>query len=109
MKRIAKFIYVVSCIALTASCAETQEIFKPQKPDLVDPALNLTRDDYRNLTDPTAIKEAAGSSVPITSANAMEPPVPDLAQILASPKPPKLGQTQLVSIAVTELLAAFEM
>ncbi len=30
------------------------------------------------------------------------PPIPTLAQILAAPQPPKIGETQLVSIAVTD-------
>lgn len=30
------------------------------------------------------------------------PPIPSLAQILATPQPPKIGETQLVSIAVTD-------
>ena len=75
----------------------------PQRPDLVDPDLGLTRQDYKNFTDPNSYKKSGPGGGPMDlSAVSSEPPVPDLAEILASPKPPKLGETQLVSVAVTD-------
>lgn len=96
MRRIHKFIYVLSCIALVASC----DPLKPggllgPNPDMIDPSMKLDRDDYRNLTDIKAKTATAPES-------SVEPPIPDLAEILAAPKPPKLGETKLVSIAVTD-------
>jgi len=57
--------------------------------------MSLDRDDYKNATD---IK----TKVSTDSDGPLEPPIPDLAEILAAPKPPKLGETKLVSIAVTD-------
>lgn len=65
----------------------------PKKNDVFDPSQGLTREDYRAVTDPKAQQEEGA---------VIEPPIPDLAEILASPKPPKIGDTQLVSVAVTD-------
>jgi general secretion pathway protein D len=59
--------------------------------------LNLTREDYRHIAAP---KE--GSAPPELNINQGVPPIPKLADILAAPRPPKIGETQLVSIAVTD-------
>ena len=86
MIRIHKGIAVLFCMMLTSSCAgKTYDIFSPQKPDLIDPALQLNRDDYKSINDPKADAKTGDLS---------EPPIPDLAEILAAPKPPKLGETQ---------------
>lgn len=71
--------------------------FSKDKNDRLDTGLGLTRDDYRGLGDPSTYgpkDEKPG--------NIMEPPVPELAEILAAPRPPKIGETQLVSVAVTD-------
>lgn len=86
---------------LTASCDTKDTLFRPAKPDLIDPVANLDRDEYRHPTDPVAKTGAEGEKVR-SAAGVPEPPVPDLAEILAAPKPPKLGETKLVSIAVTD-------
>jgi MSHA type pilus biogenesis protein MshL len=84
---------------LTASCDTKSTLFRPSAPDLIDPAMELDREAYRNPTE-TAKKD--GEDKPRSAAGVVEPPVPDLAEILAAPKPPKLGETKLVSIAVTD-------
>jgi MSHA type pilus biogenesis protein MshL len=78
-------------------------LFNPEHPDLTDPALGLNRDDYRNMNDVSANQGGPkGDLASLKTTNVIEPPVPDIAEILAAPKPPKLGQTKLVSIAVTD-------
>ena len=64
---------------------------------MIDPNLSLTRDDYENLSNTKPTKDGLANPVGLT-----EPPIPDIAEILAAPKPPKLGETKLVSIAVTD-------
>lgn len=58
--------------------------------------MNLDRKDYENIYDPNT---SAGGKI---TANVSEPPIPDLAEILAAPEPPKIAATKLVSIAVTD-------
>src|SRR4051812_46388615 len=80
---------------LASSCAgRSYDLFSPEKPDTIDPALQLSRDDYKNLVNPKADGTGTG---PVA-----EPPIPDVAEILAAPKAPKLGETQLVSVSVTD-------
>lgn len=102
MKRVGRILGIASCILLTAGCDDGGKpgLFQPARPDLVDPDLNLTRDDYKSFTDPVGSGE--NGTLKPGSANVIEPPIPDLAEILAAPKPPKLGETKLVSIAVTD-------
>ncbi len=96
--RVKKILYVFPCVLLTASCVGSPyELFHPEDPSLIDPSMQLDRKDYQNLTDP-----AYNAGEKALSAELMEPPIPDLAEILAAPKPPKLGETKLVSIAVTD-------
>lgn len=71
------------------------------KMDAIDPTLGLKRSDYRHMTDP----KRDGSEVPeplSVTVDKAPPPVPQLAEILAAPRPPKIGETQLVSISVTD-------
>ncbi len=84
---------------LAGSCAgDDYSIFNREKHDLIDPSGALNRDDFKNMHVPKGVK--IGDSV--VKAEVAEPPIPDIAEILAAPKPPKLGETQLVSIAVTD-------
>lgn len=103
MKRHHRLLYTLSCIALTASCVSSNNLFDPKKHDLHDQELSLSRDDYYHVTDePDILKTGGKPGDPKATATLMEPPVPDLATILAAPKPPKIGETQQVSIAVTD-------
>src|SRR5688572_13039881 len=96
MNRLRITLLICSCLAVTASCGPH---FNKDTNDLIDPQVGLSRDDYRTMSDTAHFQKDGG---PQASAGLMEPPVPDLAEILAAPKPPKLGETQLVSVAVTD-------
>ncbi len=65
--------------------------------DAIDPSLNLARDDYRHIAAPKSTEGPLKLQI-----DKGMPPVPKLADILAAPRPPKIGETQLVSIAVTD-------
>jgi general secretion pathway protein D len=97
-----KFLGVLVCLMLTASCTDSRNLFNPDDPEMIDPARGLSRDDYQNMLGDQKIGEAGGPSVSTATGNVIEPPVPDLAAILAAPKPPKIADTQLVSLAVTD-------
>lgn len=100
MKRINSLISICACFALTASCAGGLRDFHDGKlDDKIDSDANLTRDDFRDMRKDENYPRAEGAQI---SANVLEPPIPDLAEILAAPKPPKIAQTQLVSVAVTD-------
>ncbi|MBY0354101.1 MAG: hypothetical protein K2Q12_00040 [Rickettsiales bacterium] len=73
--------------------------FNSDSIDHIDRKLDLTRNDYRNMYDLEHDKD--GKLLPSKNQLAA-PPVPDIAPLLAAPRPPKIGNAQLVSIAVTD-------
>jgi general secretion pathway protein D len=86
---------------LVTSCSEsnTGRFLDPEKKhDVIDAERNLDRQDFKDLHN----LEAYVDSKAQVSANVLEPPIPDLAEILAAPRPPKIAQAQLVSVAVTD-------
>jgi len=88
---------ILCCLLLASSCATLGDrIVGAPSPDPIDPNLGLDRTDYYNMFD---TKKNAGVG---TSGDVTEPPIPELADILAAPQPPKISQAQLVSIAVTD-------
>ncbi len=94
----------VLCLPLWSGCAGiAPQGYDPDNHEIADPVMNLTREDYRNLpkvSPPTS--SAPGDPAVSISKGSAEPPIPDLAPILSAPPVPKLGQTKLVTIAVTD-------
>lgn len=80
----------------------------------IDPIKDLDREDYRHMTDPNYVEPVQGNDVAIPNLhieppqiafqknNATPPPIPDLAEIIAAPKPPKIGATKVISVSVTD-------
>lgn len=66
--------------------------------DVVDREKNLTTDDFRNLGK---INEDQ-SIEPTVNAELGAPPLPDVAQVLATPSAPKVANTKLVTLSVTD-------
>lgn len=66
--------------------------------DVQDRQQELTKDDYKNINRAEKLTEED----PDISAALGTPPVPDLAQVLAAPRPPKVGNTKLVTLSVTD-------
>jgi len=96
---IQRWASIFFCFILTASCteqaAQLQKAADDRKIGMIDPELGLNREDYRNPYAP----KGGNPNTPIPP---VEPPVPDMAEVLAAPHAPKLGETKLVSIAVTD-------
>lgn len=91
----------VAC-GLLASCREeVPALYNPKNPEVMDTELNLTRKDYNNLLN-TVRQQSQDPNVSFKVQGGDGPPIPDLAPILAAPQPPKLGQTKLVSVTVTD-------
>lgn len=90
---------MIACFALTQSCTDkaADAIHEATKFDVADPELGLTRDDYNKN-----MYKDKDEPVEAKVVGAGEPPIPDLAEILVAPKPPKIGEAKLVSIAVTD-------
>jgi general secretion pathway protein D len=86
---------LLSALFLTA-CLPSDEFDGFRVDDAYDRDQGLSRKDYRNLNSPKLPEEAPGA------VRSGAPPVPDLAQILAAPRPPKIDQSKRVSIAVTD-------
>ncbi len=87
---------LVSALLLTA-CLPSDEFDGFRLGDPYDRPLDLKRKDYRNMGKDATPEDGKSGDV-----RTGEPPVPDIAQILAAPRPPKISQSKLVSIAVTE-------
>lgn len=106
VKRLNKILLISCCLALASSCSNSREdIFDPKKHDLIDPQANLSRDDFRGMRDMQSLQQPPSGitkTEPTVSVGVSEPPIPDLAEILAAPKPPKVGETKLVSLSVTD-------
>lgn len=90
--------------------------------DRGDPNLHLQTSDYVHMADPVTkvpeVKDVPTPSLPgeppipelkvekpqisLKANAASAPPIPDLAEIIAAPAPPKIGTTKVVSVSVTD-------
>lgn len=93
----ARLALLLSCAVLMSSCDE-KDISKKNL-DPIDRDGKLTREDFREMRNTASIEKA---KVTANLSNVVEPPIPDLAEIIAAPPKPKIGETQLVSLAVTD-------
>lgn len=66
--------------------------------DPYDRGEKLTRDDYRDMNRAEKLLPGQDS----VTATLGAPPIPDVAQVIAAPRPPKVANSKLVSIAVTD-------
>ncbi len=66
---------------------------------MLDRSKNLTVNDFRNLSE---IDKDKSDAEPSVTAAVGVPPIPDIAQVLAAPRPPKVANSKLVTLAVTE-------
>lgn len=84
---------------LVLACStEDGGIFDNKSYDFIDRDLELNREDYNNMDEPA-------QSLHLDKADAVDsmvPPLPEMAQILAAPKPPEVGRTKLVTVSVTD-------
>lgn len=104
MKTKHRFFIGFSSVALLVSCAGlAPKVYDEDNYKINDPVLALTREDYRNLpfVEPKNAEGYEGFETNVVGGTA-EPPIPDIAPILSAPRPPKIGETKLVSIAVTD-------
>lgn len=85
-------------VALGSCTPKLRDKFNPEKHDLFDTGLGRSRDDYKKMGDPK-IPDLINT---VEVKPAPPPPLPSLSEILAAPRPPQIGKTQLVSIAVTD-------
>lgn len=88
-----------------ASCTFLDS-FKP-KPgdtsDIIDRQQHLSVDDFRNLNNLEKLKKDTGANEDVTPTAALgTPPLPGLAQVLATPAAPKVANTKLVTLSVTD-------
>jgi general secretion pathway protein D len=80
-----------------------QNPFDPTKNDLIDPKGKLSRGDFESMRDLKSLQSGpSGVDADKKAVGVSEPPVPELAEILAAPRPPKIGESKLVSVAVTD-------
>lgn len=79
---------------LLLSCESTDDGIK----DVVDKDIQLTRKEFKDaLVAPKSLKKLE-QQPPLQ----LEPPIPEISDILTAPKPPAIGNEKLVTISVTE-------
>jgi general secretion pathway protein D len=100
---VAKFISIISCAAIVSSCEgfDSPTDTDAKKMAIIDADGSFTRDDFQKMRDVGALTKTP-PEVKANLGNVVEPPIPDLAEILAAPPKPKIGESQLVSLAVTD-------
>lgn len=99
MKQVtSRLILLLSCTILTSSCGGGR-LSDYKKADPIDRDASLSREDFRDMRDVSSLKKP---EITANLSNVVEPPIPDLAEIIAAPPRPKIGETQLVSLAVTD-------
>lgn len=86
-------------LLLATSCAGSGGLLDSKKYDKIDRKQGLNRDDYRNLSKPNLGKNESELEI---SAKTKAPPIPTIAPLLAAPRPPKIGESKLVSLSVTD-------
>lgn len=97
------------CFALLglAACSGSGNLFDPEKHDFHDRKEELSREDYRDMARPESPK-GQKEFTPYFEADAKPEaalgaaPIPEVTEILAAPRPPSIGEAQLVSIFVTD-------
>ena len=67
--------------------------------DIQDRQQDLTRQDYRDINK---VEKLLPKEEATATASLGAPPIPDLAQVLAAPRPPKVANSKLVTISVTD-------
>lgn len=91
-----------------SGCSNTGGPLDPELYDHHDRQENLSRDDYRymmrpdpNAPDKNELKPYVDGAVK-PSAELKGAPIPEISDILATPRPPAIGEKQLVSLFVTD-------
>ncbi|MDX1974043.1 MAG: hypothetical protein SFT92_00020 [Rickettsiales bacterium] len=106
MKNKQALLYGSVSFLVLAGCSMGAGPLESNKYDQIDPKRNLSREDFRDFYNPnhksTSDDPTQPSAIQPSAQAASEPPVPEMAEILATPRPPKIGETQLVSVAVTD-------
>ncbi len=98
MKQIStRVILLLSCTILASSCDSFSSKYRESDP--IDRDAGLQREDFKTMRDAASLQKP---EVTANVGNVIEPPIPDLAEILTAPPKPKIGETQLVSLAVTD-------
>jgi MSHA biogenesis protein MshL len=87
----------LSLLSLSA-CNPEDELAGFRGGDPIDRGQGLTRQDYRDMNK--AEKLLPNDATVGTALGA--PSIPDVAQILAAPRPPKVGNSKLVSVTITD-------
>jgi MSHA biogenesis protein MshL len=91
---------IAVCVAPLSACTFLDS-FVPKKnesTDVVDRQKNLTVNDFRGLNSIDKDPDAE----PTVTAQLGAPPIPDIAQVLAAPRAPKVANSKLVTLAVTD-------
>lgn len=97
-QKISKLVLLISCSLLVYGC-DSGDYSELKKLDPIDRDANLQREDFLKMRDAGNLNEP---EIKAALGNIVEPPIPDLAEILAAPPKPQIGETQLVSLSVTD-------
>jgi len=92
--------FLLSLLTITTiSCTPDHKVAK----DVLDPDIGMSRKEFEDNIQPPPRKKLA------SAATKNEPPLPDLSQILVTPKPPAMAKNKLVSLTITEAVPLKEV
>lgn len=102
MRKNSKWIVLATLTVALGACNYVDSFIprSGETTDVADRQKNLTIDDFRKLSEIDKAPQTQGQIQATAALGA--PPVPDLAQVLAAPRPPKVANTKLVTLSVTE-------
>ncbi len=95
-----RWILLASCVLPLSACTFLDS-FVPRQgedTDVIDREKRYSINDFRDLNKIDQDKDAE----PTVTAELGAPPIPDIAQVLAAPRAPKVANTKLVTLAVTD-------
>ncbi len=102
MRKKSGLVVIATLTVVLGACSYVDSFIpkRGEETDVVDRQQNLSIEDFRKLSE---INKDPKIQPEIKATAALgAPPVPDIAQVLAAPHPPKVANTKLVTLSVTE-------
>lgn len=105
LRSVVKWSVITLCVSPLYACAFLDS-FVPKKgetTDVIDRSKNLTIKDFKDIGEINKKADEANANQETNiTAVVGAPPIPDIAEVLAAPTPPKVANTKLVTLAVTD-------
>lgn len=98
--KLMQWAFVAACVVPLSACTFLDTLMpkKGETTDVMDRQKDLTVNDFRGLGSIDKDPDVS----PGVTAQLGTPPIPDIAQVLAAPRAPKVANAKLVTLAVTD-------